>query len=70
MKTLIGIELDKFAYDKFIEHYNFLDFIPDFKIRMSTAKQNFKKDFLADCNCENCTKAVNLIINTTFNESE
>ena len=70
MKTLTGIELDKFAYDKFVEHYNFLDFIPDFKIRMSTAKENFKKDFLADCNCEDCTKAVNLIINTKWYESE
>jgi hypothetical protein len=70
MKTLIGIEIDQLAYLKFVEEFNKLEFIPDFQLKIDTAKNNFKTNFLAECNCNNCIQAVDLIINTKWNESE
>lgn len=70
MITLTGVELDQLAYIKFVEEYNKLEFLPDFKLKIDTAKNNFKTKFLAECNCKNCVDAVNLIINTTWNENE
>jgi hypothetical protein len=70
MKTLIGIDIDQLAYLKFVEEFNKLEFIPDFQLKIDTAKNNFKTNFLAECNCNNCIQAVDLIINTKWNESE
>jgi hypothetical protein len=70
MKTLTGIDIDQLAYSKFVEEFNKLEFIPDFQLKIDTAKNNFKTNFLAECNCNNCIQAVDLIINTKWNESE
>lgn len=70
MRTLTGVDLDQLAYLKFVEEFHKLKFIPDFQLKIDTAKNNFKTNFLAECNCNNCIQAVDLIINTKWNESE
>lgn len=70
MIDITGIDLDQYAFLKFCEEYNELKFIPNFEIKIATAKKNFKTNFLMECDCNNCKQAVNLIINTIWNESE
>lgn len=68
--TLTGIDLDQYAFLQFCEEYNKLEFILNFEIKIDTAKKNFKTNFLMECDCSNCKKAVDLILNTKWNESE
>jgi hypothetical protein len=48
--------------------YEILDFVPDFQIRMDTAKNNSIQMIAAKCVCHNCTYAINYITNLNFNE--
>ena len=46
MKHLKTIELDLIAMYMFCNEYDKLEFIPDFKTRIDTAKSNFKENFM------------------------
>ena len=48
--------------------YDNLDFIPNFQIRMDTAKVNSINMISKKCMCNRCTYAINYIINLNFNE--
>ena len=66
MKDLKIVELDAFAMYMFCNEYDKLEFIPEFKTRIDTAKQNFKDSFLQRCSCEACKNASDLIINLNW----
>ena len=50
--------------------YEILDFIPNFTIRMDTAKQNAITLIIDRCNCKKCKHAISYINNLNFNEHE
>jgi hypothetical protein len=54
----------------FCNEYDKLEFIPEFKTRIDTAKQNFKDSFLQRCSCEACKNASDLIINLNWYDYE
>lgn len=50
--------------------YDELYFIPNFDVRMSTAKAKAITLIKNKCNCNQCTHAVNYIKNLNFNEHD
>jgi hypothetical protein len=50
--------------------YESLEFIPNFQIRMDTAKNNSINIISSKCSCIKCTYAINYITNLNFNEYE
>lgn len=48
--------------------YDALDFIPNFVIRMDTAKKKSIQMISSKCMCNRCTYAINYITNLNFNE--
>lgn len=50
--------------------YEDLEFIPNFQIRMDTAKNNSINIISSKCKCIKCTYAINYITNLNFNEYE
>jgi len=50
--------------------YEDLEFVPNFQIRMDTAKNNAIKLISKKCVCNRCTHAINYITNLNFNEYE
>ena len=65
MNSLKIVEIDALAMVILCKEYDRLEYIPDFKTRIDTAKNNFKETFLNRCSCSNCTQAVNLIMRAT-----
>ena len=49
-------------------NYEELDFIPNFNIRMDTAKRNSIEMISSKCVCNRCTHAINYITNLNFYE--
>jgi hypothetical protein len=70
MKNLYIVEINAKAMVILCEEYDKLNFIPDFKTRIDTAKQNFKERFLNTCSCKFCIEESELIINLKFYEYE
>lgn len=66
MKDMKVYEIDAYAMTIFCHEYDKLYFIPDFKTRIATAKENFKNSFLSACDCSKCSEAVDLIVNLNF----
>ncbi len=50
--------------------YESLEFIPNFQIRMDTAKNNSINIISSMCSCTRCTYAINYIANLKFDEYE
>jgi hypothetical protein len=70
MTNLTIVEIDAIAMVILCKEYDRLDFIPDFKTRIDTAKQNFKERFLQRCNCQSCISATVFIMTLKFYEDD
>ena len=70
MKNLTIVEIDALAMIILCKEYDRLEFIPEFKTRIDTAKQKFKERFLERCNCQGCIEATEFIMTLKFYEDD
>ena len=70
MKNLKIVEVSAEMMIVLCEEYDKLHFIPDFKTRIDTAKQNFKNRMEQKCKCSYCTDEIIFIMNLKFYEDD